>query len=835
MILLLSVAPRIRGQSNREYVGAEACAKCHAGINVKWSESRHSKMMQPATPRSVKGDFAQGKVVLEGSTYLLEFRDGTYYITESGLAGKPWEHRIDYTLGEKRFQHYLTTLPDGSIVVLPPTWDIVRKKWDFDLDIGNPEEGSGDPMEVWNKTCYSCHVSGGEKNFDLEKLSYHTTWKDFGTNCESCHGPGSEHIAKASMVKGARAADTQAKVKGTIVNLARLDPASSTMICAQCHSLRDVYADHFEAGANYNDYFTPEMEYRLPASENSAYWADGRPRQLANEALGLWQSQCYLKGGATCVTCHTRPHEIDVDRNPQLRPSNNALCTRCHTKIATNISAHTHHAAKSAGSFCIECHMPATVISLKTRMRDHSISIPAPENTIRHNIPNACNLCHQNKDAAWTLRQMNTWYGDKGRQNLVRRADAFTQARQGDAKAIPALLQILSDPSGGPLIRANAAGYLGSFSSDPSAYDALLRSFADPEPLVRATAATAISPAAAQREALANDLVKLLSDPIRTVRMSAAIAMVAMGVRPFPGEAGERYERAKALYRARAALDSDDAQQQLAAGKFSFLSGDMAGAVAAFRATLKLDPTIPAQYYLARSLAEESDYSSARKILNAIPRDDRQYDAAQRLLAEIAVKDRGKEETGPGSDAQHEPAGAQEKFLSGQVLYQGEHYGAALKDLEEALQLAPQAEWSTKAEGYRAICLEKLGRTAEAEAAMRLLSGQPEARENVDLQLSYVELLYETGRAQEALRRVDTLIATVSKAPMAYVWRAKVLLRLQRPGEAASAAEEAIRLVPQFPEAHNLLLRIYQMQGRTKEAAQEAEWLREYERRKESH
>ena len=70
---------------------------------------------------------------------------------------------------------------------------------------------------------------------------------------------------------------------------------------------------------------------------------------------------------------------------------------------------------------------------------------------------------------------------------------------------------------------------------------------------------------------------------------------------------------------------------------------------------------------------------------------------------------------------------------------------------------------------------------------------------------------------------------------MAYFWRAKVLLQLERTVEAAGAAEEAIRLLPQFPEAHNLLLRIYQMQGRTKEAARQAEWLRDYERQKESH
>jgi tetratricopeptide (TPR) repeat protein len=791
-------------------------------------------MMQRATKESVKGDFAQGKIELRGRTYLLQIRENQFYITETDLSGKPWEHRVEYTLGERRFQHYLATLADGRILVMPPTWDIVRKKWTLDLDIGNPEEGAGDPIEVWNKTCYSCHVSQGEKNFDLEKLRYQTTWKDLGINCESCHGPGGEHIARATNAK-AMEANTRAQIKEAIVIPARLDAASSTAICAQCHSLRDIYADNYKAGANFYDYFTPVMEYLLPASEDSAYWPDGRPRQLANEAFGLWQSQCFLKGGATCATCHTHPHALDVEHDARLRPSNNGLCTGCHTKIAANLPAHTHHAAKSTGSFCIECHMPATVVSLKTRMRDHSMSIPAPENTIRHDIPNACNVCHRDKDAEWTLREMNAWYGNGAGQKFVSRADAFAQARQGDAAAIPELLKLLADPSGGPLIRANAAGYLGSFSNDPSAYEALLRAFADSEPLVRATAATTIRPSAAQREELATKLVTLLWDPIRTVRMSAAIAMVSMGVRPFPGEDGERYEQAKELYHARAELDSDDAQQQLAAGKFSFLSGDMAGAVKAFRATLKLDPTIPAQYYLGRSVAEEGDYASAREILNAIPRDDRQYDAAQRLLADISTNEASHEETQPAGGASGEAPEARAKFLSGQVLYQSEEYGAAVKDLEEALQLAPQAEWATKAQIYHAICLEKLGRTSEAEAAMTKLSEQPEGGEDVDLQLTFVELLYETGRAEEALKRVDGVIAEDAKSARGYYWRAKVLLQLRRTEQAASAAEEAVRLLPQFPEAHNLLLRIYQMQGRSKEAAEQAEWLRTYERQKDSH
>jgi hypothetical protein len=45
------------------------------------------------------------------------------------------------------------------------------------------------------------------------------------------------------------------------VNPARLDSTHSTMICAQCHSFRNIYVDGFKAGMNY--YYVlvqPEME-----------------------------------------------------------------------------------------------------------------------------------------------------------------------------------------------------------------------------------------------------------------------------------------------------------------------------------------------------------------------------------------------------------------------------------------------------------------------------------------------------------------------------------------------------------------------------------------------
>jgi predicted CXXCH cytochrome family protein len=617
------------------FAGAAACGKCHANVTHTWSASRHSKMVQPATTTGVVGDFGRGAVTLRGSVYRFRTQAGAFYITESYLTGKPQEHRVQYTLGNRRIQHYLTILADGRIIVLPPTWDVLRKNWFHNLDIDDPEEAPGTQVQIWNKSCYSCHVSQERKNFDAEKNAYQTAWLDFGINCERCHGPGAEHAAFYAN------SSRQGKPAHDVVVQTRLNAARSTAVCAQCHSFRDILVDGFAAGDDYYDHFLPILEFSQPASEDPAYWADGRPRRFSTDAYGLWQSECFLKGEATCLDCHVVPHNTDIDKNPQLKPDVNTLCTRCHQAEGAALSSHTHHAEKSAGSSCVECHMPRTVYSIKAEIRDHAMTIPVPENTLRHSIPNACNVCHKNRDANWAVERMNAWYGPQSRQKLIRRADAFAGARNRDPEAVPKLLAILNAPVEGALVRANAVGYLGSFAGDTAVLHALVGALADPEPLVRAIAARVLNPGPAYRSEVAPVLGALLSDPVATVRINAAAGLIAMGMRQPPSEYVGPLELAKQLVRARAALNSDDAEQDMAAGRFYLLTADPASAVAAFQTSLKLDPKIQAQYLLGSAYAAQGNLTAAKQVLEAIPAGDPQYEKAQRLLQAIAAQAAG--------------------------------------------------------------------------------------------------------------------------------------------------------------------------------------------------
>jgi predicted CXXCH cytochrome family protein len=600
-----------------EFAGAASCASCHPSHNERWTRGRHSKMAQPATAAGVKGDFSQKELTLRGQRFGLREDGGRYFISER-RGDAQVEHEILLTLGNRRIQHYLTRRQDGWIVVLPPTWDVQRQQWFHNMEIVRPDEKHVDGMQVWNKNCHGCHVSGQQKNHEPATRSYATTWQDFGTSCERCHGPGAAH----------------AGTRAPIVNPRKLDAAHGTAVCAQCHSLRDVVVQGFAPPAEYYDHFLPLLEYGPRSESDPAWWPDGRPRRFSNDALGLWQSRCYLKGGATCLSCHTDPHEPDVDKNPQLRADNKELCTRCHAEIGKDVAAHTHHAPESAGSSCVECHMPPTVFSIKAKIRDHTISVPVPENTLRFGIPNACATCHGHKKPQWAQDTLAAW-GMTGRgRRLVEQAEAFSAARAKKPEAVAKLVALAQKPGESPLVRANAVGYLARYATE-DARAGVLSALASDEPLLRAVAALNLGGTGVTLERARPALVKALHDPRRVVRVGAAFSLVSLGVATLEGEDGALFEAAKADYVARGRFHDDDADTQLDLGKFLLLANRYREAADTLEQARRLSPARPLEYFLALADVGQGRLGEARARLQKIPAGDPYAEAARKLLEKL--------------------------------------------------------------------------------------------------------------------------------------------------------------------------------------------------------
>jgi predicted CXXCH cytochrome family protein len=611
-----------------KFVGAAACAGCHKTQHDEWTGGRHSKMIQPATAAAVKGDFSKRTVTLHGRRFDLVAKNDGYYITESYLTGRPQEHRVEYTLGSRRIQHYLTTIDKGWVIVLPPSWDVQRREWFDNMDIVRPDEDDKTLVQQWNRNCFGCHVSRQDNHYDPATRTYATRWMDTGTSCERCHGPGGRHVERYSHPESN--AGDRAR---SIVRPTSLAPDASSQICAQCHSYRDVIAPEFTAGDDYYDYFMPILEYGPRKDADPTYWADGRPRRFSNDAIGMWQSQCYLRGGMTCTTCHADPHEPDVDRHAELAPTNNALCTRCHQEIGKQPTAHTRHAASSAGSSCVACHMPRAVQSIKATIRDHTISVPTPENTVAFGIPNACSECHTDKSAAWAVAAAKKGWPGNRRASMVARAAAFSAARAGKPGAIDGLLAIAADERETPVVRATALGHMKDVR-EPRVVPALVAALNAPHPAMRAVAAANLGEVRGSA-GVTSALARALDDPKRAVRMSAFVALMngpALG-----GEDERKFRRVSREFMARADLRPDDAPIQQDLGVVAIRTGEYDLAAATLENSLALGSQA-SRYLLAIARIGQRRFAAARALLQQVPASDPNHAAAQERLKELAAK-----------------------------------------------------------------------------------------------------------------------------------------------------------------------------------------------------
>jgi hypothetical protein len=415
------------------------------------------------------------------------------------------------------------------------------------------------------------------------------------------------------------------------------------MVCAQCHSLRTAIDPTFTPGGDYFDHFLPAFEYaqqtRPQGSRDPAYWPDGRPRRFSNDALGLWQSACFLRGGATCTTCHINPHLPNVDTNPQLAgSSSDSLCASCHQDIAARRTEHTRHPASSSGSVCVECHMPKTVISIKARMRDHTISVPTPENTVKFDIPNACTECHRDKPPSWAVSVLRSWWPAGKRQRLIARAEAFTAARAGRASAIDRLIAIAEDESYAPFVRANAVGYLGRFA-DARVSNPVLRAANSEEAVIRLAAIAALRGPAATSEASRSAVLSALDDSRRAVRVAAALTVAERGGRDLRLENLARFRSVAKELASWTSRHQDDENLQRLQGLVQLLAGDFNPAAEALAISLAHKPDeTRSKFLLGLARLGQGRQDDATRLFDEIPRGDPYYESAQRQLKALGSR-----------------------------------------------------------------------------------------------------------------------------------------------------------------------------------------------------
>jgi hypothetical protein len=274
--------------------------------------------------------------------------------------------------------------------------------------------------------------------------------------------------------------------------------------------------------------------------------------------------------------------------------------------------------------------MPRAVLSIKAKIRDHSIGLPVPENTVALGVPNACTDCHADRTAQWAVDALARWWPSGRRQRVVERAATFAAARTGSPDAMPRLLDLAADADQGPLVQANALGYLRRYR-DPAAERALVAALSAAHPLLRMVAASGLQ-SSSQRAALWN----ALNDATRAVRLSALVSIVNGGDRPSSPEERARFARVSVDFADQARMHEDDAVTQADLGLVHLLNGNLARAAEALAISRELEPDEARPLFLLGLVRlGEARVQDARTLFEQVPRSDSLYPAARRQLQMI--------------------------------------------------------------------------------------------------------------------------------------------------------------------------------------------------------
>jgi hypothetical protein len=622
-------APRVEHPASAPgYVGSEKCAECHDDEHAAWSKDWHARALSEATPRYVVGDFNTMHYKGESSEAWMTRRDTHPFMRTKGPNGVVSEYPVSWVVGGKRMQDPITVMPDGRWQVLPIYYHVTGKgEW---VDYSESKQGALSPDHPffwanWQRnaqhSCLDCHVSGLSTSYDRVSHRWSTGFADAGVACESCHGPGARH------------ADTQAKKD--IIQPTKLAPQKGMAVCAQCHGPhRTLFplldARHrYQPGLRYEDYYQP-MVVLLGAERSGDFFEDGRPKTSSFEYQALTQSRCFLKGGATCLTCHTAPHVTHAD-NELKQPKNlkagmtvgSASCQGCHAKVFTEGSKHTHHTSAQAQD-CLACHMPPTVSGVLDHFADHAIDVPVPQNTTKHEVPNACNACHTHEKATpeSMAAALERWWpqAKKRQERRLRLADAIDTKTAMNSR--PALEQVLADKQEAPALRGVAAQLLAyRFRKEAApALKAALPTATDP--MLRSELVEALSMTGTRE--VADVLAPLLKDPSLWVRQASAISLAS---------AGDPRGIAAAETLARQPESEGLPMPHVVLGQLALRRGDLATGARELERSLDLQPyNAEVLVVLADVYARQGDMPRAKERLEeALRFDPRHKGARQRL------------------------------------------------------------------------------------------------------------------------------------------------------------------------------------------------------------
>jgi len=218
---------------------------------------------------------------------------------------------------------------------------------------------------------------------------------------------------------------------------------------------------------------------------------------------------------------------------------------------------------------------------------DHSMLPPAPSATMAYHSPNACNICHTDKDAAWADKLVREWRARDYQAPLLRRAGLIDAARKRDWSRLEEMLHYITSPDRDEVFAASLIRLI-PLTPDPQFAQTLLKAAGDSSPLVRAAALESLAMIPSQQSLQA--IVGANTDELRLVRIRAAAALSAYPDLKVGGEYGESIKKADAEHVTSLLARPDQWSSHYNLGNYYLNRGELKEAISCYDRALTIEP-----------------------------------------------------------------------------------------------------------------------------------------------------------------------------------------------------------------------------------------------------